>query len=67
MPAVVLVWGLAIAYVHGGTRVNAPAIIDRLQGDFPICEQPYAEAAAALGFRAEVSVEAGLGELITTG
>lgn len=25
------------------------AIIDRLQGDFPICEQPYAEAAAALG------------------
>lgn len=33
------------------------AIIDRLQGDFPICEQPYAEAAAALGI-AE-------GELIT--
>lgn len=25
------------------------AIIDRLQGDFPISEQPYAEAAAALG------------------
>jgi DNA-binding Lrp family transcriptional regulator len=25
------------------------AIIDRLQGDFPICERPYAEAAAALG------------------
>jgi DNA-binding Lrp family transcriptional regulator len=25
------------------------AIIDRLQGDFPICEQPYAEAASALG------------------
>ncbi len=25
------------------------AIIDRLQGDFPICEQPYAVAAAALG------------------
>jgi DNA-binding Lrp family transcriptional regulator len=25
------------------------AIIDRLQGDFPVCEQPYAEAAAALG------------------
>ena len=25
------------------------AIIDRLQGDFPVCESPYAEAAAALG------------------
>ena len=25
------------------------AIIDRLQGDFPICERPYAAAAAALG------------------
>lgn len=25
------------------------AIIDRLQGDFPVCEQPYAAAAAALG------------------
>ena len=25
------------------------AIIDRLQGDFPLCEQPYAEAASALG------------------
>jgi DNA-binding Lrp family transcriptional regulator len=25
------------------------AIIDRLQGDFPICERPYAEAAVALG------------------
>ena len=24
-------------------------IIDRLQGDFPLCEQPYAEAASALG------------------
>jgi DNA-binding Lrp family transcriptional regulator len=24
-------------------------IIDRLQGDFPICEHPYAEAAVALG------------------
>lgn len=29
------------------------AIIDRLQGDFPICEQPYAEAAAALGISEE--------------
>ncbi len=26
-------------------------IIDRLQGDFPICERPYAEAATALGIR----------------
>lgn len=25
------------------------AIIDRLQGDFPICERPYAEAAEAIG------------------
>ena len=25
------------------------AIIDRLQGDFPICERPYLEAAEALG------------------
>lgn len=29
------------------------AIIDRLQGDFPICERPYAEAAAALGISEE--------------
>ncbi len=27
------------------------AIIDRLQGDFPLCEQPYAEAASALGIQ----------------
>lgn len=25
------------------------AIIDRLQGEFPVCEQPFAEAAAVLG------------------
>lgn len=25
------------------------AIIDRLQGDFPVCDRPYAEAAAKLG------------------
>ena len=25
------------------------AIIDRLQGDFPVCDRPYAEASAALG------------------
>ena len=30
------------------------AIIDRLQGDFPICEQPYALAAAALGIDEDV-------------
>ena len=31
VPAVVLVWALAIAYVHGGSRVNAPAILAGLQ------------------------------------
>ena len=31
VPAVVLVWALAIAYVHGGSRMNAPAILARLQ------------------------------------
>jgi chromate transporter len=31
VPAVVLVWLLAIAYVHGGSRVNAPAILAGLQ------------------------------------
>lgn len=31
VPAVLLVWGLAIAYVHGGSRVNAPAILAGLQ------------------------------------
>ena len=31
VPAVVLVWVLAIAYVHGGSRVNAPAILAGLQ------------------------------------
>ncbi len=29
------------------------AIIDRLQGDFPICPQPYAAAAAGLGISEE--------------
>jgi len=32
-----------------GLDVLDRAIIDRLQGDFPLCERPYAEAAAALG------------------
>ena len=31
VPAVVLVWALAIAYVHGGSRVDAPAILAGLQ------------------------------------
>ena len=31
VPAVVLVWALAIAYVHGGSRMNAPAILAGLQ------------------------------------
>ena len=31
VPAVVLVWVLAIAYVQGGSRVNAPAILAGLQ------------------------------------
>lgn len=31
VPAVVLVWALAIAYVHGGSRVNASAILAGLQ------------------------------------
>ncbi len=30
------------------------AIIDRLQGEFPICERPYAEAAKTLGVTEEV-------------
>lgn len=29
------------------------AIIDRLQGDFPLCERPYAEAASELGIGEE--------------
>jgi chromate transporter len=31
VPAVMLVWALAIAYVHGGSRVNAPAMLAGLQ------------------------------------
>jgi chromate transporter len=31
VPAVVLVWTLAMAYVHGGSRMNAPAILAGLQ------------------------------------
>ena len=31
VPAVALVWILAIAYVHGGSRLNAPAILAGLQ------------------------------------
>lgn len=31
VPAVLLVWGLAMAYVHGGSRVNAPAILAGVQ------------------------------------
>jgi chromate transporter len=31
VPAVVLVWALAMAYVHGGSRMNAPAILAGLQ------------------------------------
>lgn len=31
VPAVVLVWALAIAYVHGGSRMNVPAILAGLQ------------------------------------
>ncbi len=31
VPAVLLVWGLAIVYVHSGSRVNAPAILAGLQ------------------------------------
>lgn len=41
------------------------AIIDRLQGNFPICEQPYAEAAAALGI-AEGELIARLQRLLDT-
>lgn len=33
------------------------AIIDRLQGDFPISEQPYAEAATALGIGEDELIE----------
>ena len=29
------------------------AIIDRLQGDFPLCERPYAAAAEACGIAEE--------------
>lgn len=31
VPAVLLVWGLAMAYVHGGSRVNAPAMLSGVQ------------------------------------
>jgi len=31
VPAVVLVWGLAVAYQHGGARLNAPAILAGMQ------------------------------------
>jgi len=31
VPAVLLVWVLAVAYVHGGSRLNAPAILAGLQ------------------------------------
>ena len=33
------------------------AIIDSLQGDFPICERPYAEAAQALGIGEETLLD----------
>lgn len=41
------------------------AIIDRLQGDFPLCERPYAEAAAALGM-AEAELLSRLQRLLDT-
>ncbi len=31
VPAVALVWGIAMAYVHSGSRLNAPAILAGLQ------------------------------------
>lgn len=33
------------------------SIIDHLQGDFPICERPYAEAAARLGLTESALIE----------
>lgn len=41
------------------------AIIDSLQGDFPICDQPYAEAAQALGI-SEEALLARLGNMLDT-
>ena len=41
-------------------------IVNGLQGGFPICERPYAEAAAALGIE-EAELIARLGRLVETG
>ena len=41
-------------------------IVNGLQGGFPICERPYAEAAEALGIE-EVELIARLGRLVETG
>lgn len=42
------------------------AIINGLQGGFPICERPYQEAAERLGLSEEALIE-GLGALLETG
>lgn len=41
------------------------AIIDSLQGEFPICDRPYAEAAQALGISEEALI-ARLGNMLDT-
>ena len=41
-------------------------IVNGLQGGFPICERPYAEAAASLGIE-EAELIARLGRLVETG
>ncbi|MDJ0943091.1 MAG: AsnC family transcriptional regulator [Kiloniellales bacterium] len=41
-------------------------IVNGLQGGFPVCERPYAEAAAALGIEEEELI-ARLGRLVETG
>ncbi|MEW6132258.1 MAG: AsnC family transcriptional regulator [Pseudomonadota bacterium] len=42
------------------------AIINRLQGGFPVCERPYAEAAASLGM-SEDDLIARIGNLVEAG
>ncbi len=73
VPAVLLVWGLAIAYVHSGSRVNASAILAGLQ---PVVLAVVVQAlwrlraslvrsrwAAALAVSSLVAVLAGVSEM----
>ncbi|MCK9284412.1 MAG: AsnC family transcriptional regulator [Rhodocyclaceae bacterium] len=54
------------AHTPAALDATERAIINALQGDFPICDRPYAQAAATLGLSEEELLER-LGDLLLRG